>query len=125
MPVLVDTSVWVDYFRGGAQSIALERLIDDNLLVTNDVILAELIPYLRLKRQSKLIRLLQAINKLPLSIHWPSIIECQVKCLKAGANGIGIPDLLIAQNALGHGCAVYSLDKHFELMQKAIKVQLY
>jgi len=125
MDVLVDTSIWVDYFRGGSSSPDLDALINENLIVTNDIILAELIPYLKVKKQITVIRLLQEINRIPMHVDWEQIIEFQVKCLRAGANGVGIPDLLIAQNAKDNNCKVYSLDKHFRLLSQAIKVKLY
>jgi predicted nucleic acid-binding protein len=125
MEVLVDTSIWIDYFRGGDSSKDVDYLIDENLIITNDIILAELIPYLKIKKQNKVISLLQEINKVPLSVHWDEIIEYQVKCLKGGANGVGIPDLIIAQNAKQNSCEVYSLDKHFRLLNQVLKVKLY
>jgi len=125
MGVLVDTSVWIDYFRSGDNSKNLDYLIDENIIVINDIILAELIPYLKVKKQTKVIELLHEINRTPLSISWDEIIEFQVKCLKGGANGVGIPDLIIAQNAKQNGCMVYSLDKHFRLLNQVLKVKLY
>jgi len=125
MAVLVDTSIWIDYFRGGDNSRDLDLLIDEDLVVTNNIILTELIPYLTIKRQTKVIKLLHEINLFPLDIHWGAIVEFQVKCLKSGANGVGIPDLLIAQNAMQHHCEVYSLDKHFQLLNQVLKVELY
>jgi predicted nucleic acid-binding protein len=125
MNVLVDTSVWIDYFRGGRSSSELDALIDANLLVTNEIILAELIPYLKLKKQAKVIKLLYEINRIPLHIEWDDIVESQVKCLKAGSNGIGIPDLIIAQNAKANDCMVFSLDKHFLILAQVINVRLY
>jgi predicted nucleic acid-binding protein len=125
MGVLVDTSIWIDYFKIGSCSNVLEHLIDENLIVTNDIILTELIPYLKIKKQSKVIKLLHEMNKIPLSIHWEEIIEYQVQCLQSGANGIGIPDLIIAQNAKQNSCHVYSLDKHFKLLNQVLQVNLY
>ena len=125
MEVLVDTSIWIDYFKAGDSSSDLDYLIDENLIVTNDIILAELIPYLIIKRQTKVIKLLYEVNRVPLSIHWVEIIEYQVKCLKGGANGVGIPDLIIAQNAKQNSYKVYSLDKHFRLLNQVLKVKLY
>ena len=61
----------------------------------------------------------------PLRVNWHEIIEFQYVCLKSGANGVGIPDLLIAQHALQHGYAVYSLDKHFKLLNQLLKLKLY
>jgi len=49
MLVLVDTSVWIDYFRAGNKSAELDDLIDENIIVINELILAELIPFLKLK----------------------------------------------------------------------------
>ena len=125
MEVLVDTSIWIDYFRGGDSSKDMDSLIDENVIVTNDIILAELIPYLKIKKQTKVVKLLHEVNLVPLNIHWEEIIEFQVKCLKAGANGVGIPDLIIAQNAKQNSCKVYSLDKHFRLLNQVLKVKLY
>ncbi len=123
--VLVDTSIWIDYFRDGENSSDLEILIDENLIVTNEIILAELIPYLKIKKQTEVVKLLNEVNQTPLDIHWEEIIQLQVKCLKSGANGVGIPDLIIAQNAKQNNCKIYSLDKHFKLLNKVLKVKLH
>ncbi len=125
MGVLVDTSIWIDYFKGGDDSTDLSALIDENLVVTNDIILAELVPYLKVKKQVAVVKLLQEINRLPMQINWDEIVEFQVRCLKAGANGVGIPDLIIAQNAKANNCKIYSLDKHFRLLKQVMKVKLY
>jgi predicted nucleic acid-binding protein len=125
MVVLVDTSIWIDYFRGGNSSSDLDALIDENLVVTNDIILAELVPYLKVKKQRTVITLLQEISRVPMQVNWEELIDYQVRCLKAGANGVGIPDLMIAQNARTNNCKVYSLDKHFRLLSQVVKVKLY
>ena len=124
MSVLVDTSIWVEYFRSGANSEKLDFLIDENLIVTNDLILAELIPFLKVRNQRKLTSLLLNINKFDLSVNWNQIIEYQYKCLKNGLNGIGIPDLIIAQNAKQNHCEIYSLDNHFRLMKDILNIQV-
>ena len=124
MSVLVDTSIWIEYFRTGNNSGKVDFLIDENLIVINDLILAELVPSLRIRNQRKIIKLLYNINKLELSINWDQIIEFQFKCLKNGLNGIGIPDLIIAQNAKQNYCQIYSLDIHFKLMKDILRLQL-
>ena len=125
MSVLVDTSIWVEYFRSGNNLEKLDFLIDENLIVTNDLILAELIPFLKVRKQRKLINLLLNINKFDLSINWNQIIEFQYQCLKKGLNGIGIPDLIIAQNAMQNHCKIYSLDNHFLLMKDILNFQIH
>ena len=124
MSVLVDTSIWIEYFRTGNNSEKLDFLIDENLIVINDLILAELVPPLRVRNQRKIVKLLYNINKLELSINWDQLIEFQFKCLKNGLNGIGIPDLIVAQNAKQNHCEIYSLDSHFKLMKDILRLQL-
>ena len=124
MQVLVDTSVWIDYFRSGQNFKKLDFLIDENLVVTNDLILAELNPFLKIKNQRKLIKLLHAISKLELKINWEEIIEYQYKCLKNGINGVGIPDLIIAQNTKQNNCEIFSLDNHFQLMKNVLMLKI-
>ena len=125
MSVLVDTSIWVEYFRTGDNSEKLDFLIDENLIVTNDLILAELIPFLKIQNQRKLINLLLNLYRFDLSVNWNQIIEYQYKCLKNGLNGIGIPDLIIAQNAEQNHCEIYSLDNHFRLMKDILNLQVH
>ena len=124
MSILVDTSIWVEYFRSGNNTEKLDFLIDENLIVINDLILAELVPFLKFRNQRKIINLLFNINKLKLSINWNQIIDFQFKCLKNGLNGIGIPDLIVAQNAKQNRCEIYSLDNHFRLMKDILELQL-
>ncbi len=124
MSVLVDTSIWIEYFRSGNDSERLDFLIDENLIVINDLILAELVPFFNVRNQKKIVGLFYNINKLSLSINWDQLIEFQFKCLKNGLNGIGVPDLILAQNSKQNRCEIYSLDNHFRLMKDILELQL-
>ena len=84
MRVLVDSSIWISYFRTGHREDVLDFLIEENLIVINDIILAELVPFLKIQNKLKLIRHLESIEKLVLSIDWKNIISTQTKCLKTG-----------------------------------------
>ncbi len=124
MSVLVDTSIWVEYLRAGHFSEKLDFFIDENLIVTNDLILAELVPFLRVRNQKKLISSLRNIRRLNLVIDWNQIIDYQYKCLKNGINGVGIPDLIIAQNAIQNDCEIFSQDNHFFLMEGILNLNM-
>ena len=125
MRILVDSSVWIDYFRTGRDDNRLDGLIDENIVAINDLILCELIPYLTLRSQPRIIELLNTIERIELKIHWNQLIDWQYRCLQQGLNGIGIPDLIIAQNTVQHRCALYSLDRHFALIEKIVNIELY
>ena len=53
MSVLVDSSIWVTYFRKGINNDDLEYLIDQNLILINDLILSELVPFLKIQNKSQ------------------------------------------------------------------------
>ena len=125
MEVLIDTSIWIDYFRGGGNAEEMDFLVDENLISTNELILAELLPFIIAKKEVRLANILRSINIKSLNIRWDEIIEYQIRCLENGANGIGIPDLIIAQNAIQNDSKIYALDKHFRLLGEILGVQLY
>ena len=125
MRVLVDSSVWIDYFRAGTTDDRLDDLIDNNLVATNDQILTNLVPYLLLRNQRRIVELLYTVEKIELTIDWGQLIQWQYRCLTHGQNGIGIPDLIIAQNSVQHRCPLYSLGAHFESMQGIIDIGLF
>ena len=125
MSILADTSVWVDYFRDTGRAGTLELLIEENLVVTNELILAELIPPLNLRKEHILVSLLREIKLQPMSVDWDEIIKIQTKCLGSGINGVGIPDLMIAQNAIQGGLKLLSNDRHFSLIAQHTSLELY
>lgn len=125
MNVLVDTSIWIDYLRNGRHGELLDSLIDNNLIVVNELILSELIPALTVQGQTKLISLLRLLPRYPISIDWEEIRTIQIRCMRKGFNGIGIPDLIVAQNALQHRSPLYALDKHFDWLVDAISLKLF
>jgi len=125
MSVLVDSSVWIAYFRGSSDLPELELLIDENLITTNDLVLAELIPYLHVRKQTRLISLISEINRLPLSIDWADIIQMQTVCLRQGINTVGIPDLIMAQHAIQNHLRLFTLDRRFILMSEHVPLSIY
>jgi len=125
MSVLVDSSIWIAYFRGSMNDERLDFLIEENLVVVNDLILAELIPALHVRRQRKLIGLMREIICPPLQLDWADLIQMQIACLKHGINKVGIPDLVIAQHAIQNHLELYTRDKHFKLIAQHVPLSLH
>ena len=123
--VLVDTSVWIAFFKGDEAAKVLFPLLDSNRICTNELILAELIPSLNHRRELQVVDMLQSIERTDLRIVWSQITEMQTINLKTGINKVGIPDLIIAQNALQNNISVLSFDKHFQLMKGNIGLKMY
>ncbi len=125
MNILIDSSVWIDYFRGDDDSGFLDSFIDENILCTNYLILSELIPALKRKKQYVLIDLLGEITKIQLNINWENIIQYQTICLSNRINKVGIPDLIILDNVIQNDLVLYSLDKHFKLIHDHIEFKYF
>ena len=124
MKILVDSSVWIDYFKQGDRSTQLDHFIAHNLICINDLILTELIPFLKVKKQEPVVDLLLKVTNIPLSIAWQRIIEYQAVFIEKGIKQIGIPDLIIFDQARQHDLSLFTLEKHFFLMRKDFPVKL-
>jgi len=123
--VLVDSSVWISYFRGDRKAKSLDYLIDTNTACVNDLILAELLPSILHKNEPELRDILLAIHRVPLEVHWERIISMQTINLKKGINSVGIADLIILQNAQEHNIPLFTFDRHFVLMSRIHELCLH
>ncbi len=123
--ILVDSSVWIEYFNGNEKTIILNTLIDMNSLCINDLILAELLPSMNCRKESALKELMLAITKIPLAINWNAIISMQTQNLDKGLNKVGIADLIIAQNVLDNNLELFTLDRHFKVMSELHGFRLF
>ena len=123
--ILIDTSVWIEYFKGNPQTKDIDKLIDQNNICINNIILAELRPILISRKQDELNDLLLYLPIIPMNINWEEIIHMQCLNLDNGINKVGIPDLMILQNAIQNKATIWTLDKHFMLMNKIIQFELF
>ena len=123
--VLVDSSVWISYFKSKEAHNDLDDLIKHNQICTNNLILSELLPFLKLKNEAELIELLLNLPNVNISINWEVIINLQVQNLRNGINKVGIPDLIIVQNVIDNNLILYSEDKHFKLMNEHVNFDLF
>ncbi|MBF0377506.1 MAG: PIN domain-containing protein [Desulfamplus sp.] len=123
--VLIDSSVWIEYFKGAESALPLNGLIDTNNICVNDLILAELIPSINHKKEKTLKQLLMTITKIRININWNNIIYMQTQNLRHGINKVGIADLIIAQNAIENDLELFAIDKHFALMAELHGLKLY
>ena len=114
--VLVDSSVWIAYFRsGGIQK--LDRLIEEGLACINQLIFTELAPALMQRKETDILAGLLALEMIPLNIDWDIIREYQLMNLENGINKVGIPDLIILQQVIDQRLSLFSFDNHFKLMR--------
>jgi len=121
--VLVDSSVWIEYFKNGGIE-KLDRLIEEDLARINELILTELAPALMLRHETDVLEGLQALSMIPLNVDWEIVRDYQLMNLKNGINKVGIPDLIILQQVIDEKITLFSFDKHFRLMQSQLSFDL-
>ncbi len=117
--VIVDTSVWVDYFKGRKSEIAEEvrKLIVSNRAVLTGVSLAELLVGTRDGAQRGL--LIDALTALDyIEVNDTAWIRAGELGAELNQKGITVPltDLLIAALSITHKCEIFTTDRHFNYM---------
>jgi predicted nucleic acid-binding protein len=125
MSYFIDTSAWIEYFRGNHKYSFLSDLIKSNAICINDIILTELLPSIIHRNEHNLAELLNAVKKYVLIIDWLEIRNIQLLNLKYGNNNIGISDIVIAQNCIQNELVIISNDKHYKQMAKYIPLKLH
>lgn len=94
-------------------------------ICVNDTVLAELLPSIDKRGEHDLRDILISITRIPVIVDWDGIIYMQTQNLTHGINNVGIADMIIAQNVIKHGLALYSHDKHFALMSPILGLTLW
>jgi predicted nucleic acid-binding protein len=123
--ILIDSSAWIEYFKGNQKFSFMTDLISNNAICTNDIILTELLPSIIHKKEHKLAELLNCIKKYVLIINWQEIRDIQLLNFKHGNNNMGISDIVIAQNCIRNELKIIAHDKHFQTMAKYMPLELY
>ena len=125
--ILIDTSVWIDYFRDRSHTFS-EKV--DNLLSQNDIfvpkiVVAELIQGSKSEREVSAVReFLDAFHIIDQSEQtWVKAGDLSYRLKKRGKR-INLADCYIAVMAEEHGCQIFTLDEHFKDIRSAIDVGL-
>jgi len=116
MDYTIDSNIWIEYFNRGNYFDSVSDLLVNNEVYINKIILAELIPSAKLNNENEFIECLYGIELLELDIDWDEITEIQYKCIKKGINKLGLPDIIIAQNARQNNTGIFTLNRHMILL---------
>ena len=123
--VIVDTSVWIQFFNAphSKEKAELDKLLSDNRVVVVGVVVSEL--FQGSNSQKNCERIEDKIVVLPYAEVsdnvWKKVGETSFNLRKQGIT-LPLTDLLIATLAREHNFQVYTLDPHFE---KIPGVKLY
>ncbi len=86
-------------------------LLAEDMAATNALVLAELVPALRIRKREDVIRWLAFLPTYDLKIDWDDVMDVQIEFVRKSRHYASIPDLLIFQNASQHDLMMYSFDR--------------
>jgi predicted nucleic acid-binding protein len=126
--VLVDTSVWIAFFREKSSTAAksLDTLLEEGKVCICDLVEAELIPGLRQNDREWVRSLLAGISRIEIPPDiWSNVIKIQESALARGFGPFNIPDSLLASLAIRNNLPVFSMDRHFEDLSRLTDLTLW
>jgi predicted nucleic acid-binding protein len=114
--VLIDTSVWIEFFRSkSAKGGEVERLLMEDSVWTCGIVLFELLQGIKSEREKSLIiGILSELSHVEMSEHlWKIAAELSLSLKKKGKN-LPFSDILISSIAIDNQLSIFTFDRHFE-----------
>ncbi len=126
--ILVDSSVWIDYFNGLAtrQTDRLDELLGSDLLLTGDIILAEVLQGIRndrdFRRAKRALHALEFRAMLGRDIALKS--AANYRALRAqGVTARKTIDMLIATFCIEYGHELLHADRDFDPIERHLRLR--
>jgi len=121
--LVVDTSVWIDFFSGGTVPL-LEDALALGSVVLPPVVVAELVSGVRnTADRAALVELLEdlPVHETPRD-HWVRVGELR-RALSAEGLAVSTPDAHVAQCALDRGAPLLSRDRVFSRIERFVPLR--
>lgn len=122
--VIVDTSVWIDFFAGRSTA-AIEDALAQGVVVLPPVVVAELVSGARrAKDRAAIADLVREIplHETPLA-HWVRVGELRCRLQEKGI-AVSTPDAHVAQCALDRDAVLLSRDAVFQRIARALPLRV-
>ena len=125
--VLIDTSVWIKYFRDKSTNLSkrVDEILSKQEVYVPKIVIAELIQGSKSDREISIIEeFVDAFNIIDQKEDtWIRAGKLSFNLRKKGRT-INLTDCYIAVIAQEYDCKILSLDEHFKDIQKALNVHL-
>lgn len=117
--LLVDTSIWIEYFKGNSNAAGIIHDNDSHTVCTTGPIITELIQGLKTKSEKEVFS--ACLGSLPkIAITDQDWVDAGLlgNDLREIGTTIPLPDLIIYIIARNNNCSICTLDKHFEIINR-------
>ena len=125
--VLVDTSLWIDFFRGDdSAKKTVDALIDNDCICCTGVVLAELLQGAKTEKEVKFLReFIHAFEFLEAgSGTWDKAGELSFR-MRTKGHTVGLFDCFLAVLAVQYNVAMATRDAHFKALAKESGLTLF
>ncbi len=125
--VLVDTSVWIEFFRRKEPWFsAVTGLMDDKRICCSGLILAELIQGAKSEKELEVLRDFRHVFEFldDSADLWEAAGELS-HALKRKGKSVGLSDCYLAVSARARRVKLLTLDKHFAAIRGSVSIELY
>jgi len=124
--VLVDTSAWIEFFRGKEPyRRAVAQLIDDDRICCAGLVLGELLQGAKSTRElgtlKHFLHVFEFLEDSPAV--WERAGELAYSMRRKGRS-IGLSDCYLAAAALARGASILTLDRHFRELKREVSLRL-
>lgn len=125
--ILIDTSIWIDYFKNKASGIAdkVDEILAGDEVHVPKIVIAELIQGARSEKEITVVeKFADAFNIVDQGADtWIKAGRLSYMMKKKGKS-INLSDCYIAVIAQEHNCSIFTLDKHFDEIKKYTDISL-
>lgn len=125
--VLIDTSIWIDYFKNKSSKISekLDRILVSDEIYIPKIVIAELIQGAKSEKEISIIEdFIDTFNIIDQKEDsWIKAGRLSYNLKKEGS-AVNLIDCYIAVIAQEHNCQIFTIDKHFKEIQKAVDIHL-
>jgi len=119
--VLIDTSVWVSFFRGRTEIVTLvKNLVIFNQAILCGLVISEVVQGIKSEKEREMVK--EAFLGIPYiemdRTCWEEAGDVALKLRKRG-KVVPLTDIFMATLAVHYGVEIFTFDKHFELVPGA------
>lgn len=123
--IFVDTSVWIDAYRGGVRAAPLADLLDRRAVALASIVRLEILGGASKATLPQLRRTLSALPTFAPSADTWTLLDRWIERTVAAGEQFGAADLVIAALASERGGQIWSLDADFARLAKLRLVRLW
>jgi len=119
--ILIDTSIWVEYFKGNQEAAGMIDKLPAGIAFITGPVITELIQGLKNKIEKD--DFVMALKSIPLlEVTGQDWVDAGIfgSTLREKGITVPLPDLIIYTVAFNNSCSLWTADKHFPIIEEAI-----